>query len=360
MNDDQQSKPPEPTELTNEWGAQPSSESQDQPQAGAFGADSFGNENAQSAPIQSVQEVPVQADQSFAPEMVTPRPFAPPAQPQPVQQPQATAPIAVPPAPGYGAQPGVPQMVQNPGQTLGIVSIVLGVFLLWFVGIPLAIVSIVKSSKVKASKALGIVGLVLNILAIVVSAFLILVTIVAYNGIKERAEEATVTSTSISSNLISLDTYYTPTSGSVYFAVPATISGWTITTLDQEGVNKFTKDDNTASFMSYQGVLSGLNGTDREVTVAAMNEYVSKLEATAVSGSDSTISIDVMSNNKQLEFMTRQVTMTSEGKTVDGIVAVRMYEGHEPSIIYLADPTAFNKSEWTSLTSKLSINDGVL
>ena len=357
MNDDKESTNPESTGLTNEWGAQPSSESQDQPQAGAFGVDSFGTDTAQSAPSQPVEEVPVQTDQSVAPGMTSPQPVTPPTQPQPMQ-PQAIVPAAVQSAPSYGTQPGVPQMVQNPGQTLGIVSIVLGVFALWFVGLPLAIISIVKSSKAKASKVLGIVGLVLNILAIFVSIFLILITIAAYNGIKERAETATVKSTG--SNLISLDTYYTPTSGSVYFAVPATISGWTITTVDEDGVNKFTKNDNTASFMSYQGVLSGLNGTDREVTETAMDDYVTELQATAVSDSDSTVSIKIMSNDKQLEFMTRQVTMTSDGKAVDGIIAVRMYEGHELSVIYLADPTAFSKSEWMSLTSKLSINDGVL
>ena len=357
MNDDQQSNPSESTELTNEWGAQSSSDSQNQPQADAYGVDSFGTVNVESNPSQPASEVPEQAAQVVTSDPVMAQPIIPPVQPQPMQ-PQVITPVGVPPAPGYGSQPGVPQMIQNPGQTLGIVSIVLGILALWFVGIPLAIVSMVKSSKAKASKTLGIVGLILNILAIFVSIFLVVITIVAYNGIKERAESTSVTSTS--SNLISLDTYYIPASSDVFFAVPASIDGWTITTLDQGGVNKFTKDDSSASFMTYQGVLTGLTGTDREVTAAAMDEYVTKLEATAVKGSDSTASFEVMSNNKQLEFMTRQITMTSDGKTVDGIVAVRMYEGHELSVIYLADPTAFSASEWTSLTNKVSINDGVL
>ncbi|NCU38332.1 hypothetical protein EOL96_04730 [Candidatus Saccharibacteria bacterium] len=83
-------------------------------------------------------------------------------QQQPFTAPQPpNAPTPTPTQP-YTAPP-----VDN-GHTLGIVGLILGVFGIWFVGLPLSIVSIKKAGKVGASKTLGIVGVVLNILAIFV------------------------------------------------------------------------------------------------------------------------------------------------------------------------------------------------
>ena len=96
-------------------------------------------------------------------------------QPQPAyvpQQPQPTQPSAQP----------------NDGHVVGIIGLVMAFVFLWPVGIVLSIISIVQASKARASKTLGIVGLVLNILGILTSIILVAITVVAYNGIQDRAQ----------------------------------------------------------------------------------------------------------------------------------------------------------------------------
>ena len=347
MNDDQQPNQDDQHEMTNPWPEQSQDES-DEDTPSNEGSDTSSEQplesmtDAEAAPAEVVEATAVPAQ----PEMVAPtEPIAP--QPPVLVQPQA--PVA-------GVAP------QNPGQGFGIASIVLGVLAIWFVGLPLAIVSMVKSSKVNASKTLGIVGLVLNVLGIFVSGFILMIVLISFQAIQQKAHEveaASNTAASSSANTITLSQDYAPTSTDVYFAVPASYTGWTMTTIDKDGVNKFTKDDNTATFMTYQGVLSGLTGTDKTVTEKAMGDYLTQLKATEVTGTQSTVSFECMSDKKLLEFETKQVTSISGTTALKGIVAVRMYEGHELSVIYLATADVFSMSEWTSLTSKVQINDGV-
>ena len=82
-----------------------------------------------------------------------------------------------------------PNNAVNPGKTLGIVSIVLGVIALWIVGLPLAIVSVVKSSKAHASKTLGIVGIVLNTLSLLMTVILVPIVLVATATVQERTKD---------------------------------------------------------------------------------------------------------------------------------------------------------------------------
>ena len=100
------------------------------------------------------------------------------AQPQPAYVPQQ------PPQP----QPTQPSARQNDGHVVGIIGLVMAFVLLWPVGIILSIISIVQAGKAHASKTLGIVGLVLNILGILTSIILVAITVVAYNGIQARAQ----------------------------------------------------------------------------------------------------------------------------------------------------------------------------
>lgn len=118
----------------------------------------------------------------------------PPAQGTPQIPPQPYP--QYPPQPG---QPGAPQYVpastEVPGQTTGIIGLVLVFVGLAPIGLILSIISVVQASKGRASKALGIVGIVLNALAILlIGLWLALVVFATYFGIQERAKESLNTS----------------------------------------------------------------------------------------------------------------------------------------------------------------------
>ncbi len=326
MNDDQQPNTEDRHEMTNPWPLEP------QPQGTEPDTQPVASSVAPAAQDDTTTTVTAQPAPVLAP-------VVPPVQP--------VAPTGPPP--------------ENPGQTLGIVGIILGVLLIWPAGLPVSIISMVKSSKANASKLLGIIGVVLNGLAFFASGFVILVIVMMIPALQEAGRHTTGTSVQVTSSAaetITLSTNYAPTSGDVYFAVPS-YSGWSATTVDQDGVNKLTKDDNTAMFMTYQGVMSSLTGSDKQMTETAMGEYLTQLEVSEVTGTQSTVSVECTSDGKLLQFETKQVTGVSDGKAIKGIVAVRMYEGHELSIVYLATAADFSFGVWTNMVSKLQINDGV-
>ena len=98
-----------------------------------------------------------------------------------------------PPVPPI-AQPTPQQPVgqtDNPGQTLGIIGIVLGFVGLSVVGIVLSAISMSKSGKANAPKTLGIVGLDINIIITILVPILILPLLFAasYSGIQGRAKD---------------------------------------------------------------------------------------------------------------------------------------------------------------------------
>lgn len=110
---------------------------------------------------------------------------------QPVEQPPVAPvppvqPVAVDAAPRGGAGLAITSMV------LGIVSIV--IFFLWFVAIPLAITAIILGivSLVKRypGKGMSITGIVTGGVGAFILGGLVLLSLVAYSGITERANEA--------------------------------------------------------------------------------------------------------------------------------------------------------------------------
>ena len=110
-----------------------------------------------------------------------------PEQQTPPEHQPTQPPIAPPQTP---QQPPPAQPTTNPGKVTGIVGIVLAFVFLPFIGLILSIVSTVKSHKAGVSSVLGVIGIVLNALALVVAILLIALTIVAYVGIQERAQES--------------------------------------------------------------------------------------------------------------------------------------------------------------------------
>jgi|GEM_PF-1589809 len=341
MNDDQQPNQDKPEGMTSPW-----------PEA----SNEQASEQAQSDDASSADVTSSMHDESLATD-ASPRGIQ-----SSVVPPQPESPTPVAPVVGQPLAPTAPP-VENPGQALGIASIILGVLTLWLVGLPLAIVSMVKSSKAQASKTLGIVGLVLNIVAIFITSFIFIVILMALPALQEAAQEAQAAANSaavISETTIPLSMEYKPANTEASFVVPASYAGWTATTVEKEGINEFTKNDDSATFMTYHGVLAGLSGTDMEVTKQAMADYIMQLDAIEVADSESTVSFPTTSDGKMLQFETRQVTAISNSNAIKGIVAVRMYEGHELSVIYLASADTFSMSEWSSLISEVKINDKAL
>lgn len=120
---------------------------------------------------------------------MTPPEYAPQAQPYGPQQPQYAQPQPLPQQQYAAPQPPVPQQVQagdDPGKVMNIVGLVLA-FIFPFAGLPLSIIGYKKSKKAGANTALGIIGIILNSVFLGVSLFGLLLTTVAFNGVKDRA-----------------------------------------------------------------------------------------------------------------------------------------------------------------------------
>ncbi len=284
--------------------------------------------------------------------------------PQP--QPQPQPPMAPQPSPGYAS--GAPVATENPGKTLGIVSIVLSVLLLWIVGLPLGIVSIVKSNKAKASPLLGIIGTVLNVLAIggsiVVFAIVASILMTATKGIQDKAAQRSASNSTAESSAVAdtplSDAYHvTNGDGNAYWSVPASHTGWKVTTFDQEGRNVLDADDGHARFVSFQG-LDNYSGSDRAMTLEGIAEYLGGVQG--VAGTKGTMNFAQMSNGKSVEFATQEYTFSdTKGNVGKGIVAARVFDGGRILLVnYSASTSGYSPLEWRELTGKMQINDGVL
>ena len=109
---------------------------------------------------------------NFAPQTDQPTP-----QPPVTPVPQPAVPVATPQA-------------SDPGKTLAIVGIVLGVIGLSLIGLILSIIAIVKSSKAGFKNTLAIVGIVLNSIFIFIALIFLVITLTAYNGIQSLAKDS--------------------------------------------------------------------------------------------------------------------------------------------------------------------------
>lgn len=133
---------------------------------------------------QTNEPTPTNPTQPEIQPVVTPEPSSQQPYTQPEQQqPQAPSPVQ----PVAAQQTNIP--THNPGETLGIISIIMTVPLgLSLVGLILGILSRKRSQEAGASTTLGSVGIVLGAIGtILVTLILLSISIVAYNGIQERS-----------------------------------------------------------------------------------------------------------------------------------------------------------------------------
>lgn len=74
----------------------------------------------------------------------------------------------------------------NPGSLMGILSIILSILPLMFIlGLPFSIVSVSKSRKAKKPSYIGIVGFIFNLIALIATAFLVIVMFGLVDGLNQ-------------------------------------------------------------------------------------------------------------------------------------------------------------------------------
>lgn len=293
---------------------------------------------------------------------------------------------------GYGQQPGTPygqgpgwagQQPADPraGQAMGIVSIVLGVLLMWLIGLPLAIASLVKAGKAGASRVVGWVGLAVNVLAIIGSIVvasvvipLVIATVDAAASATPVAEptsaEPTESETATSSEtpeaeepatgvdggdgVVSLAEPYSITGAGIgYWAFPAEADGWELTTFDEAGVNELTRADQAAWFTSYQGEDTAMAGPDD--AVATLNGIAGLIAADPVA-LGATLSTATFPTTSGLQVEMQEVDFVRDGQR--SVVAGRVFDGGRYLMVsYTAPEASFVVDEWASLAGRLQIDD---
>jgi hypothetical protein len=204
------------------------------------------------------------------PQQETPTPFqpAPAPAPAPVPTPAPAAPFAPQqPMPTYAPATAPAATNTNPGKGLGIAGFILA-FFVPVVGLPLSIVGYRKSRKNGYKNGLALAGIILNSVAIVFGALvLMLITTVAYNGVSTKAK--TVSAETAGREVLKYSYLYgsqhvTADGTSTYpktvadFGLPASDSSITLATApvsvapsNPQTVEAYTCDDGMGSKIGY-------------------------------------------------------------------------------------------------------------
>ncbi len=249
-----------------------------------------------------------------------------PPQPPPLQ-PQASPPPPSPQGPAYYGAPPLPP--KNPGNVFGVVSIVLSIVAMPIIGLALAIVSIVKSSRARASKVLGITSLIISIISIILFTFLIFYLLnskVEDLGKKiERGEGLTIGRTSIT-----LDKQYKPAKGVAVWRHSQLPSGWAEVS-NVDGVH--TYKDNQGGILTSQSmqVSDAGSGSDKTLSEKYANQIEGELtkDATNLSKQVKTKAILHIDGTDKLLYLTliKRTYTNKQGEQKQSIIAARAYDG---------------------------------
>jgi hypothetical protein len=271
---------------------------------------------------------------------------------------------------GYGYGP-----VSNPGKGFGIAAIILSVFLLWIIGLPLAIVSWVRSSRAGASVVLGVVGTVMNVLSVIGSVILVVALwsafLVVLSGVETTSTPAPTTSASAAAptdekttedtsavpSVVALSDSYRPGTGAAVWALSFP-TDWTIVTLDEDGLNQIRSADNNEYISTLQGIDDTYAGmSDEDGSRQAMNDYITYLQGTA-SGDESTVTFAQTSGGPDVEFLTTRFTYPAEsGRLVEGVIASRVYDGNYLVITYECLEGHWSSATWEEQVAETAVND---
>lgn len=156
------------------------------------------------------------------------------------------------PQPGQQFSPAPQVRVEDPGKTLGIVSIVLDVIGFAPVGLVLGVISKKKSRQAGFDGSLGnvgmIIGIIFTIIGVLFVGFLALISVVAYSGIQDRSNDA---SAQANANAVieKADIYHTY-SGS-YPRTVSDFSKYPESTLDDSGTDVITSTPSESTQVKY-------------------------------------------------------------------------------------------------------------
>jgi hypothetical protein len=280
---------------------------------------------------------------------------------------QPAAPVGQPTVPTANL-PG-----ENPGQTLGIVSIVLGVCMIAVVGLPMAIVSIVKSSKAHAPKTLGVIGLVVNILSIIGGIILTALIVLAVQaGIQERAREIEEMSSADSSVIqppvlssdviaygIPLTQNYVPTQDTISMTFRSVPSGWTKESKESDGMysETLTRDDGLVIVTLQTTMLGAVADTDLLQTEANLDYLFTSMGDTVIRGEVSNVGVARQSDGKTVEFMAVPYADTTSADEVLGVAAERSFGDLDMLIEYRALTNEYRVDDWHAIIQLITIND---
>ncbi len=294
----------------------------------------------------------------------------------PTNQPITTSQPTVQPVdnPSFQPTPLNSAPADNPGKTLGIISVVLGVLAMWLVGLPLAIMSLVKSKRAKVSALWGIIGVVVNSLALVVSVILVIVMVVAVVSADDNKSKSSKslsptssesTESSVSDRVdIPLSQQYRVTGqlGKAYWAVDVPKSTtWDMDIVDQGGKNHFMRSDKTAEFTTFQGADPSLSGaSDLDSTrlgIVSLTKGASSLKF----DDESRTALIEMGRGKTVEFLVQDYTYTSSaGLAIRARMVGRAFDGGQYLYAWYASSSdTINESDWQMFIDGLSVNDGV-
>ena len=262
----------------------------------------------------------------------------------------------------------------NPGKTLGIVSIVMGVLGIWLGGLPVAIVSLMKSRRAKQSATWGIVGVVVNTLSLILSIIVAVMFFAVFANMDDNKAKSGQSSTQTNAKStdtpnaelvdIPLSQQYKVTGqlGKAYWAADIPKGDWEADILDQGGKNHFIRKDKTAEFTTFQGYDPSLSGdSDLKATragIASLTQGGKSLEL----GDESTTAFIEMGRGKTVEFVVQDYTYsTNDGQVMKARMTGRAFDGGQYLYAwYVSTPAMFSESDWQMFVNGLSVNDGAI
>ncbi|PID99457.1 hypothetical protein CSA80_01715 [Candidatus Saccharibacteria bacterium] len=282
--------------------------------------------------------------------------------------------------------PQHPAPQEDPGKTMGVISIILSFVLLGIVGLPLAIFSIMKSRKAMVSPKIGVIGSVLSVLSIVASIFVIMFVLTTHDTAehtKQHASESNSRSSSAEAEKTDQDsspkrskqnpssetektdksTHYDLdndySAAKLYWGVTSP-RGWDNVVLDKNGVNQFKKPNTetlfTTSQLSRNGVAAGQS--DSAASQAYVDSYIAGLKrkgATATIAKTGTITVPFIENSDTMELYVAEILYTINGKDYRMWFAVRFTSDAAMTVQYAGRASDVSESEWKSLIDGLRL-----
>ena len=142
------------------------------------------------------------------------------------------------------------------------------------------------------------------------------------------------------------------------WAFPYTVDGWTMSVMDQDGMNQLKKDNSQSLFTSYQLLRDGLVAlNDADGSQECLDTFFGSLKKQATVTSDERSSMMIpLFDGGSLEFAVSDYTYTVSGQQYTGKILARATDLHILSLMYGGLESAVSDSEWSTLTENVMIS----